>query len=103
VSHVLRKRVGRQVEHEVSNGNPKNTACNLRAQVSWYLSPRETAFCADCECHRRVELRTRDGPKGENQRDKHRTRRERICEERNRHVPACKARTHNSGTDYGRK
>ena len=91
----------RQVEHDVRRRDAGEGARDLRSDVPRHLAPRESALRGVGERHRRVEVRARNRPERQDQRDERRARRERVGEQRDRDVPAGEPLAHDPGADDG--
>jgi hypothetical protein len=65
------------------------------------MQPRESTFHCVCKCDGWIEVRTRDRTKCQNQRDKHRTRSNRVREQREGYIPVCQSLCHDPGTHDG--
>ena len=68
-------------------------AATCAADVDRHFAPGEAALARIGEGHDRVEVRARDRAEREDQRDEPRARRERVGEQRDRDVPAARARS----------
>jgi hypothetical protein len=68
-SCMARSEKQRFAEHQVSCGNTGKSADDLRSEVGWYLAPRQAALRGIGQRDGRVEVRSRDWPERENQRD----------------------------------
>ena len=71
----------------------------LRGHVRRHDAPRHAALRSVGKRNDRVEVRARNGPKRENERDQSRAGRERVCQQRDRDVSAREALAHDPRTD----
>ena len=103
MTRVLRGRKSGQIEHQVGDSYTGERPDDLTCEVGRDVRPRESALACDGERHRRIEMRPRDRPEREDERDERGARRERIGEQRHGDVPAGEPLAHDPGPDDGRE
>ena len=78
-------------------------ADELRGEVGGHVPPGDAALGRIGEGHGRIEVRARNRPEGQDQRDERGARGDGVGEQRDGDVPAGEPLAHDAGPDHGRQ